>query len=41
MKKFINLGTECVEYWKTAKASEGNLLSYTLLVFRAFPCCFS
>jgi hypothetical protein len=36
MKKFVNLGTECVKYWKAAKASEGNPLSYTLLVSSAF-----
>jgi hypothetical protein len=29
MKKFVTLGAECVEYWKAAKASEGNSLSYT------------
>jgi hypothetical protein len=40
MKKFVNLGTECVEYWKAAKASEGNPLSYTLLVSSAFLCFF-
>jgi hypothetical protein len=36
MKKFVTLGTECVEYLKATRASEGNLLSYTLLVFSAF-----
>jgi hypothetical protein len=40
MKKFVNLDTECVEYWKAAKASEGNPLSYTLLVSSAFICFF-
>jgi hypothetical protein len=32
MKKFVTLGTECVEYLKATRASEGNLLSYILLV---------
>jgi hypothetical protein len=27
MKKFISLGTECVEFWKAARASQGNFLS--------------
>jgi hypothetical protein len=27
MKKFVSLGTECVEFLKTARASQGNLLS--------------
>jgi hypothetical protein len=36
MKKIFNLGTECVKYWKVAKASVGNPLSYTLLVSSAF-----
>jgi hypothetical protein len=40
MKKFVNLGNECVEYWKAAKASEGNPLSYTLHVSSAFLCLF-
>jgi hypothetical protein len=40
MKKFVTLGTECVEYLKVTMASEGNLLSYTLLVLSAFLCCF-
>jgi hypothetical protein len=40
MKKFVTLGTECVEYLKAAKASEGNPLSYTLLVSSAFLCFF-
>jgi hypothetical protein len=31
MKKFVTLGTECVEYLKATRASEGNLLSYTSL----------
>jgi hypothetical protein len=33
MKKFVTLGTECAEYLKAAKASEGSLLSFTLLAF--------
>jgi hypothetical protein len=40
MKKFFTLGTECVEYLKAAKASEGDPLSYTLLVSNAFLCFF-
>jgi hypothetical protein len=32
MKKFVTLGTECVKYLKATRASEGNLLSYILLV---------
>jgi hypothetical protein len=30
MKKFISLGTECVEFLKTSRASQANLLSYVL-----------
>jgi hypothetical protein len=30
MKKFISLGTECVKKFKTARASQGNLLSCVL-----------
>jgi hypothetical protein len=40
MKKFVALGTECAEYLKTAKASEGSLLSFTLLVSSIFLCFF-
>jgi hypothetical protein len=40
MKKFVTLGTECVEYLKAARASEGNLISYTLLVSSAVLCFF-
>jgi hypothetical protein len=40
MKKFVTLGTECVEYLKDARASEGSLLSYTLLVSSAILCFF-
>jgi hypothetical protein len=40
MKKFVTLGTECVEYLKASKASEGNSLPYTLLVSSAFLCFF-
>jgi hypothetical protein len=36
MKKFVALGTECVEYLKATRASEGNLLSYILLALSAF-----
>jgi hypothetical protein len=41
MKKFVTLGNECVEYLKATRASEGNLLSYTLLIFSAFLCFFT
>jgi hypothetical protein len=40
MKKFVTLGTECAEYLKAAKASEGSLLSFTLLVSSTFLCFF-
>jgi hypothetical protein len=40
MKKFVTLGTECVEYLKAAKAYEASPLSYTLLVLSAFLCFF-
>jgi hypothetical protein len=40
MKKFITLGTECAEYFKSAKASEGSLFSLTLLIPSAFLCFF-
>jgi septal ring factor EnvC (AmiA/AmiB activator) len=30
MKKFVTLGTECVELLKAARASQGNLLSYVV-----------
>jgi hypothetical protein len=36
MNKFVALGNECVEYLKATRASEGNFLSYTLLVLNAF-----
>jgi hypothetical protein len=41
MKKFVTLGNECIEYLKATRASEGNLLSYTLLVLSAFLCFFT
>jgi hypothetical protein len=40
MKKFVTLGTECVEYLKSTRASQGNLFSYVLLVSSAFLCFF-
>jgi hypothetical protein len=40
MKKFVTLGTECAEYLKVAKASEGSLLSFPLLVLSTFLCFF-
>jgi hypothetical protein len=39
MKKFVALGTECAEYLKVAKASEGELFSLFLLVLFASSCC--
>jgi hypothetical protein len=36
MKKFVSLGTECVEYLKATRASQGNLLSCVLIVSSAF-----
>jgi mannose/cellobiose epimerase-like protein (N-acyl-D-glucosamine 2-epimerase family) len=30
MKKFVSLGTECVEFFKAARASQGNFLSYVV-----------
>jgi hypothetical protein len=30
MKKFVSLGTKCVKFLKTARASQGNLLSCVL-----------
>jgi hypothetical protein len=40
MKKFVTLGAECVEYLRATRVSEGNLVSYTLLVSSAFLCFF-
>jgi septal ring factor EnvC (AmiA/AmiB activator) len=40
MKKFVTLGTECAEYLKAARTSEGDLLFYALLVSSAFLCFF-
>jgi hypothetical protein len=40
MKKFVALGTECAKYLKAAKASEGSILSFTLLVSSIFLCFF-
>jgi hypothetical protein len=41
MKKFVALGNECVEYLKATRASEGNFLSYALLVLNTFLCFFT
>jgi hypothetical protein len=30
MKKFVSLGTECVEFLKAARAFQGNLFSYVV-----------
>jgi hypothetical protein len=38
MKKFVALGTECAEYLKVARASEGELLFLPLLILYAFYC---
>jgi hypothetical protein len=38
MKKFIDLGSECIEYLKVAKASEGKSCSFLLLYFLIFAC---
>jgi hypothetical protein len=40
MKKFVTLGTECVQYLKATRASQGDLLSCVLLVLSAFLCFF-
>jgi hypothetical protein len=40
MKKFITLGTECAEYLKAAKASEGSLFPFTFLISSTFLCFF-
>jgi hypothetical protein len=40
MKKFFSMGTECVKYLKSTRASQGNLLSCVLLVSSAFLCFF-
>jgi hypothetical protein len=42
MKKFVSLGTECVEFLKAARASQGKLFSMLclLLVTFVFPCFF-
>jgi hypothetical protein len=41
MKKFVALGNECVEYLKTAKASEGEFLFpiFACLVRLSLPLC--
>jgi hypothetical protein len=39
MKKFVALGTECAEYLKVAKASEGEFFILSLLVLYASFCC--
>jgi hypothetical protein len=41
MKRFVDLGSECVEYIKVAKASEGKSRSfcfYTSLSLHAYLC---
>jgi hypothetical protein len=39
MKKFVALGTECVEYLKVAKASEGEFFILSSLALYAYSCC--
>jgi hypothetical protein len=39
LKRFIALGTECAEYLKVAKASEGALNILSLLFLYAYVCC--
>jgi hypothetical protein len=41
MRKFVTLGNECVEYLKTAKASDGKFFFLYLLVLYAFLCFFA
>jgi hypothetical protein len=38
MKKFVALGTECAEYLKVTKASEGEFFILSLLVLYASSC---
>jgi hypothetical protein len=38
IKKFVALGTECAEYLKVSRASEGELLFLPLLILYAFLC---
>jgi hypothetical protein len=33
MKKFVALGTECAGYLKVAKASEGTIFRYPVIIF--------
>jgi hypothetical protein len=40
MKKFVALGTECAEYLKVAKASEGKI-SISSHCFSFVPCVFA
>jgi hypothetical protein len=41
VRKFVALGNECVEYLNATRASEGNFLSYALLVLNALLCFFT
>jgi hypothetical protein len=41
MKKFVTLGTECVEHLKATRASQGNLFFCVLLVSSAFSFFYS
>jgi hypothetical protein len=38
MKKFVALGTECAEYLKSARASEGEFLFLSMLILYTFLC---
>jgi hypothetical protein len=38
LKKIVALGTECAEYLKAARASEGELLFLHLLILHALLC---
>jgi hypothetical protein len=38
MKKFVTLGTECAEYLKVVKASEGEFLTLSSLALYASSC---
>jgi hypothetical protein len=40
LKKIIALGTECAEYLKAARASEGELIFLHLLILYALLCLF-
>jgi hypothetical protein len=39
MKRFVALGTECAEYLRVAKASEGEFLILSSLALYSSSCC--